>query len=188
MFAIFNSLTQGILDVVRMFGFARRKAKFIFLGLDIAGKSTLLNMLKSDKLATVSPTWYAHSEELVIGNVNVKAFDIGGHETARRIWRDYFYDVDGILFIVDAVDRSRFAEARDELQQLLEAEALGCARIAVLGNKIDVPSAASEAELREALGLTWYPQCEDRVQLFMVSIVRRMGYKDAFAWMLNAVQ
>ena len=41
---------------------------------------------------------------------------------------------------------------------------------------------------REALGLTWYPQCEDRVQLFMVSIVRRMGYKDAFAWMLNAVQ
>jgi GTP-binding protein SAR1 len=188
MFSLFGSLTSGFLDVVRMFGFARRKAKFIFLGLDNAGKSTLLNMLKSDKLAIVNPTWYAHSEELVIGNVNVKAFDIGGHETARRIWRDYFFDVDGIFFIVDAVDRTRFEEAREELQVLLESEELATARIAVLGNKIDVPSAASEAELREALGLDWYPQCEDRVQLFMVSIVRRMGYKDAFAWALDALQ
>merc|ERR1712050_240102 len=113
-------------------------------------------------------------------------------ETARRIWKDYFATVDGIIFIVDAADRTRFNEAREELSSLLEQTALEKVPFVVLGNKIDIPVAASEDELRNALGLHSH-MCYGRavrkndngirpVELFMVTIVKRMGYAEGFQW------
>merc|ERR1712232_1459289 len=89
-------------------------------GCDNAGKTTLLYMLKEGRMTTALPTAHAHSEDLVIRNINFKTFDLGGHETARRIWKDYLHGIDAIFFIVDAADRTRFAEAKEELQRLLE--------------------------------------------------------------------
>merc|ERR1719399_2442847 len=89
----------------------------------------------------------------MIKNIRFKTFDLGGHETARRIWKDYFASIDGIIFLVDAADRTRFAEAKEELGGLLEDQALANVPFVVLGNKIDIPTAASEEELRQYLGL-----------------------------------
>ena len=132
---------------------------------------------------------------LVIGKIRFRTFDLGGHETARRIWKDYFATVNGIIFIVDAADRTRFQEAKDELQGLLESQELAEVPFVVLGNKIDIPTAASEDELRNALGLYSHMTYGRTVasntktdgvrpiELFMVSIVKRMGYADAFRWL-----
>merc|ERR1712242_335618 len=87
------------------------------------------------------------------GNICFRTYDLGGHETARRIWKDYFATVDGIIFLVDAADRTRFQEAKEELSHLLEDQALASVPFVVLGNKIDIPTAASEDELRHTLGL-----------------------------------
>merc|ERR1719262_707918 len=89
----------------------------------------------------------------MIKNIRFRTYDLGGHETARRIWKDYFATVDGIIFLVDAADRTRFNESREELQGLLEEQSLANVPFVVLGNKIDIPVAASEDELRNALGL-----------------------------------
>mmetsp|Transcript_60307 Transcript_60307/g.110449 ORF Transcript_60307/g.110449 Transcript_60307/m.110449 type:complete len:197 (+) Transcript_60307:111-701(+) len=196
---MFGGLFSWFGELFRSLGLlSRRDAKICFLGLDNAGKTTLLHMLKDQKISTFQPTLYPNNEELIIEGIRFRTFDLGGHETARRIWKDYLASVSGIVFIVDAADRTRFSEAREEIGRLLEDPALLQVPFAVLGNKIDIPVAASEDELLNALGLnmhrtqnSWDAKKADsstrQVELFMCSIVKRMGYAEAFTWLAKLV-
>ena len=99
------------------------------------------------------------------------------------------------MYIVDAFDKGRLPEAKKELDSLLGSPDIAQhVPFLVLGNKIDIPSAASEDELRQALGLydTFGKAAtgEKRdgvrpIELYMCSVVRRMGYADGFQWLSN---
>ena len=179
-------------------GLYNKNAKILFLGLDNAGKTTLMHMLRDDRLAQHAPTQHATSEELQIAGVNFQAFDLGGHEIARKVWGDYFAKCDAVVYLVDSADRDRFGESRAELDALLSDDALAGVPFVILGNKVDLPEAASEDEIRYALGLanatTGKGKATDKdsgirpIEIYMCSVVRRMGFSEGFKWVAQYIK
>jgi GTP-binding protein SAR1 len=176
---IFNS-------VLGYLGLYNKKANIVFLGLDNAGKSALLHVLKTDRVTQTRPTIHPHSEELKMGNLRLNTFDLGGHITARKIWKDYFPAVNAILFLVDSVDVKRFEEARQELEKILDTPELVNIPIAILGNKIDMEGAVSVEELKAGLHYDEILARETRpMEIFMVSVTKKIGFTQALEWVSN---
>lgn len=183
-------------SLLKTLGLSNKTGNIVFLGLDNAGKTTLMQMLKNQHLKQPAPTFHPTSEELRIEGIDFSAWDLGGHTQARRLWKDYFPVVDAILFIVDASDEDRFEEAKTELQGLLESKEISSVPIAVLGNKIDKQESVNEDTLRMSLGLVSQTTGKGvaslksvrPIETFMCSIVNRSGYSDAFKWISQYIE
>ena len=134
--------------IYNFFGWNTKSGRIIFLGLDDAGKSTLLRVLKDGRLSQMNPTLHAHVEKLTVGNIHIVAIDIGGHKVVRKTWRHYFAQLDAIVYLVDVSDPVRFKESREELENILNSDEIKGIPIAIIGNKIDKLHAVSEEELR----------------------------------------
>ena len=175
---------KGMFNTVLTYlGLYNKKANIVFLGLDNAGKTALLHVLKNDTVTQTRPTIHPHSEELKMGNIKLNTYDLGGHETARKIWKDYFPAVHAILFLVDSVDVNRFPEAKKELEKILETPELVNIPIAILGNKIDMKGSVSVEQLKEALDYDTILAKETRpMEIFMVSVAKKIGYSAALEW------
>ncbi len=181
MVSMFKNFFKTVLGYLGLYS---KKANLLFLGLDNAGKTTLLHMLKNDRMTQTAPTIHPHSEELKMGNIRFNTFDLGGHETARKIWKDYFPAVDGIIFLIDSADSKRFPEAKEELENVLNTPELENIPIAILGNKIDKNGAVSEEILREKIDINGLFTKDSRpMELFMCSITQKFGYSKALEWL-----
>jgi len=189
-------LFNWVFDVLNWLGLYYKSAKILFLGLDNAGKTTLLHMLKDDRLAQLPPTSQPTKEELIMGKIKFNAYDLGGHEAVRRLWSEYSVGCDALVYLVDAHDTDRIGEARRELEQLLASPELEHVPVLVLGNKIDLPDSLSEQEFREGLGLTQTTGKAEgtsveglprAIEVFMCSILRNTGYQAGFRWMAQYI-
>lgn len=145
-----------------------RPYKLLILGLNNAGKTSILYHLQLGHTITTQPTLGGNTEQLTITNattghaISFTCWDLGGQEQLRSAWSLYYEQTDAVMFVLDAADPARFPAAKKVLHTLLTDEpALKDAVLLVMANKQDLESAASPAELIEVLelgkfkGRTW---------------------------------
>ena len=101
-----------------------KKANLLMLGLDSAGKTTLLYKLKLDKVLQTTPTIGFNVETVKYKSLNMTMWDIGGQEKIRPLWRHYYDNVDGVIFIVDSNDCGRIEEVKKELHYIMSEDRL----------------------------------------------------------------
>ncbi|KAF4119274.1 ADP-ribosylation factor-like protein 2 [Geosmithia morbida] len=117
-------------------------------GLDNAGKTTIVKKIMGEDVNTVSPTL-----GFIIKTIDYDGWDVGGQKTLRSYWRNYFEKTDAVIWVVDATDRLRIDDCRDELQGLLQEERLAGASLLIFANKTDVEGCMPEEEILSALQL-----------------------------------
>ncbi|KAM9759261.1 ADP-ribosylation factor 4-like [Menidia menidia] len=132
--------------------------RILMVGLDAAGKTTLLYRLKLAEVVTTIPTLGFNVETVEFKNINFTVWDVGGQTIIRPLWRHYYTNTQGIIFVVDSNDPERIKEAADELHQMLEEEELRGVAVLVFANKQDLPRAMSVSDVTEALKLSGMSQ------------------------------
>ena len=130
-----------------------KERRLLMLGLDAAGKTTVLYKLKLNEAVQTIPTIGFNVENLKYKNLDLTVWDVGGQDKIRTLWKHYFAGTDALLFVVDSADPERLALARAELHRLLGDDALRGAPLVVFANKQDLPGALGAAELAGKLGM-----------------------------------
>lgn len=129
-------------------------SKVLFLGLDEAGKTSILYRLKGDNTMEITPTIGFNVETIrVTSSVTFTIWDVRGDFKVRPLWKQYFPDCEGVVFIVDAANPSRFSEVKKELEWILKSEEIAEIPFILLINKQDLPDAVTPADAVKSLGL-----------------------------------
>jgi len=161
-----NPLCAMGLTFSKVFGklFGKKDVRILMVGLDAAGKTTILYKLKLGEIVTTIPTIGFNVETVEYKNISFTVWDVGGQDKIRPLWRHYYQNTQGVIFVVDSNDRDRVGEARDELHRMLNEDELREAVLLVFANKQDLPNAMNAAEITDKLGLhslrqrNWYIQ------------------------------
>lgn len=124
------------------------------VGLDAAGKTTLLYRLKLAEVVTTIPTIGFNVETVEYKNISFTVWDVGGQTIIRPLWRHYFTNTQGLIFVVDSNDPERIKESADELHRMLEEDELRGVALLVFANKQDLPRAMSAGDITAALSLS----------------------------------
>lgn len=128
--------------------------RIVMVGLDAAGKTTILYKLKIGDVITTIPTIGFNVETVDYRNISFNVWDVGGQTQIRQLWRHYFRDSNGVIFVVDSNDSDRMEEARHELHSMLTDPELQKATLLVFANKQDLPDALSVDEIAGRLALS----------------------------------
>lgn len=134
--------------------FGSREMRILMLGLDAAGKTTILYKLKLDQPVTAIPTVGFNVETVTFKNVKFTIWDVGGQDKIRPLWRHYYTGTQGLIFVVDSSDRERIEEARQELHRIVNDREMREVAILIFANKQDMPNAMKPQEIQQKLGLS----------------------------------
>uniref|UniRef100_A0A7S3G226 ADP-ribosylation factor n=1 Tax=Palpitomonas bilix TaxID=652834 RepID=A0A7S3G226_9EUKA len=134
----------------------RREVHMMMVGLDAAGKTTILYKLKLNEKITTLPTIGFNVEKVVHNNLAFTIWDVGGDQKVRPVWYQYHAthgNNDGIMFVVDSADRERVGIAKKELHDMLKEDYFRDSILLVLANKQEIPQAMTADEVSEKLDL-----------------------------------
>ncbi|XP_038890758.1 ADP-ribosylation factor-related protein 1 [Benincasa hispida] len=185
MFSLFYGLWKYL--------FSKTEFHVLILGIDKAGKTTLLEKLKSlySNLEGLSPDRIVPTVGLNIGrlevlNAKLVFWDLGGQPGLRSIWEKYYEEAHAVIYVIDAACPSKFEDSKSALEKVLRHEDLQGAPLLVLANKQDLPEAVSAEELSRYLDLK---KLDERVYMFeAVSGYDGMGIKESVEWLVDIME
>ena len=144
---------MGLLTILKKMKIKEREMRILILGLDNAGKSTILKKFNGEDISEISPTVGFNIETLEFEGFKLNMWDVGGQKSLRSYWRNYFEATDGLIWVVDSSDRRRMTDCKTELHALLQEERLLGASLLVFANKTDLPNAADWKDIERDLDL-----------------------------------
>jgi len=191
--------------------FGSKEMRLLMLGLDAAGKTTILYKLKLGQDVTTIPTVGFNVETVTYKNVKFNVWDVGGQDKIRPLWRHYFSGestptnlaircpasppsltrappagTQGLIFVIDSADRNRIEEARQELHRIINDREMKDSLLLVFANKQDLKEAMKPQEVTEALQLA---RLKDKVWYVVPSCATTgEGLLEGLAWLSNNVK
>ncbi|EJT72559.1 hypothetical protein GGTG_09421 [Gaeumannomyces tritici R3-111a-1] len=142
-----------MLSILRKARLKDKELRILMLGLDNAGKTTIVKKIMGEDVNTVSPTLGFIIKTIDYEGYKLNIWDVGGQKTLRSYWRNYFEKTDALIWVVDATDRQRIDDCRVELAGLLQEERLSGASLMVFANKTDVNGCMERGGIVQALQL-----------------------------------
>ena len=101
---------------------SRKNRRVLLVGLDAAGKTTLLFRLYAGKTLNTIPTVGFNMKTVRIQGLNMNIWDVGGQDQLREFWRHHFTGTQGVVFVVDAADQDRLTDAKAEFEKVVTDE------------------------------------------------------------------
>ena len=129
--------------IIEFFTRSRNNFKIVILGMQNAGKTTILYRLSLGQVVKTTPTIGSNVEELVYENVKFQAWDLGGQESNRSLWDVYYMNTDGVIYVIDSQDENNYEESKAQFHKILKNSTLKNATILIYANKQDLQGAKS---------------------------------------------
>ncbi|KHN87687.1 ADP-ribosylation factor-like protein 2 [Toxocara canis] len=172
---------MGLLTVLKKLKKKEKEMRLLILGLDNAGKTTILKKLNGEDIDEVSPTVGFNIKTLEYKGYKLNMWDVGGQRSLRSYWKNYFEQTDGLIWVVDSADIDRIEDCKRELELLLVEERLMGASLLVLANKQDLPSSAKSEQIEQLLEL---PNLKSHHwKIFACSAVTGENLVEAMDWL-----
>ena len=131
---------------------SKKERKILMLGLDAAGKTTVLFQLKLNQLVQSVPTIGFNVETVEYKNLKFTIWDIGGQWKLRQLWHHYFQGNNALIYVLDSTDVERMEEAKQALELVLSSDDMIGIPVLVLANKQDI-ARLSVKEISDKLSL-----------------------------------
>ena len=161
------------------------EARLLVLGLDNAGKTTILRKLSNEDITNITPTAGFNIKSLSMSNFRLNVWDIGGQKAIRPYWKQYYDSTDALIYVIDSADKKRVEETGEELSQLLEEDQMNGVPLLVLANKQDLVNALSAKDVAEGLNL--FSIRERPWQIQPCSAKTGEGLKDGMEWLIKQI-
>ncbi|QSZ32996.1 hypothetical protein DSL72_002581 [Monilinia vaccinii-corymbosi] len=167
--------------------FGSKEMRLLMLGLDAAGKTTILYKLKLGQDVTTIPTVGFNVETVTYKNVKFNVWDVGGQDKIRPLWRHYFSGTQGLIFVIDSSDRARIVEAQQELHRIINDREMQDSLLLVFANKQDIageamkpPEVTEQLKLNDLKNKVWFvvPSCATTGE----------GLMEGLAWLSKTIE
>lgn len=175
---LFSSLFKGL--------FGDKEVRILILGLDGAGKTTILYKMSIGEVVDTVPTIGFNVETVTYKNIKFNVWDLGGQSSIRPYWRCYYADTAAVIYVVDSADTDRISIAKEALIDMLSEDELQSANLLVFANKQDQEGALAPSEVATGLGLHLLKERNWRIE--GCSAVQGTGLSEGLDWLVNNIK